>query len=88
VAANLLASAEGREGLGASAGDEAFVQQLYRNALGRDAEDAGLGFWTGLLGRGTSRADVLLSVSDSPEHRALLSDSELVQRASSLFLDG
>ena len=88
VAADLLASAEGREGLGASAGDEAFVQQLYRNALGRDAEDAGLGFWTGLLGRGTSRADVLLSVSDSPEHRALLSDSELVQRASSLFLDG
>ena len=88
VAASLLASPEGRDVFGANASNEAFVQEVYRNALGRDAESAGLSFWTGALGRGTSRGDVLLGISDSAEHKSLLSDFALVQRASDLFLDG
>jgi len=88
VAASLLASSEGQGLIGSGASDEAFVRQLYRNALNRDAEDAGLDFWTGLLGRGTARADVLLGISDSAEHRGLVSDLALVQRANDLFLGG
>lgn len=73
VAADFLASPEGQEYFGAL-GDAAFVQQLYQGAFDREADAEGLGYWTGQLERGTSRAAVLLGVSESPEHKALLPD--------------
>ncbi|MTW06219.1 DUF4214 domain-containing protein, partial [Duganella ginsengisoli] len=54
--------------------DEAFVQTVYRHALGRDAETAGLQYWLGVLGGmdgkpGASRAEVLQNIALSDEHR-------------------
>ncbi len=39
-------------------GDSAFINQLYRNALGREAEPAGLAYWIQSL-QSSSRADVV-----------------------------
>jgi hypothetical protein len=47
-----------------------FVRLLYRNVLGRDADQAGEDYWVGEVDRGAmSRAGVLVSFSESPEHR-------------------
>ncbi len=85
VAANFLASPEGQTRLGV-AGDAAFVQQVYLSALERDAETAGLGFWTGLLAGGTSRGDVLFAISESAEHQALLPDAAVLDQAGRFLL--
>jgi hypothetical protein len=81
LAAGVLASPEWQGRFGSAAtSDSGFVQQVYRNALERDADDADLAFWTGALGRGASRADVLLAISESAEHSALVSDFALASR--------
>ena len=85
VAANFLASAEGQGGLG-GLDDSAFVAQLYRNALNREVEQEGLDYWLDLLDRGVTRGDVLLNISESPEHQLILPDTTLLDRAN-LFLD-
>jgi VCBS repeat-containing protein len=66
VATDMLASSEY---LTANVGqtDMAFVESLYNNALGRDAEQAGLVAWVKALGSGTSRATVAVDISESPE---------------------
>jgi hypothetical protein len=87
LAAGVLASPEWQERFGAdTASDAAFVQQVYRNALERDADAAALDFWTGALNRGTSRADVLVAISEGPEHNALVSDFALASRIGDLLL--
>jgi hypothetical protein len=50
--------------------NQSFVQQLYQNVLGRAGESGGLQFWTGQLGAGESRAQVLVGFSDSMENKA------------------
>lgn len=51
--------------------EEKFVSELYRNVLGREAEVEGFAFWTARLNAGaSSRAEVLLLFSESPEHIA------------------
>jgi Domain of unknown function (DUF4214) len=47
-----------------------YVQQLYRNVLGREADSAGLANWVGQLNTGTSRGTVLIGFSESPEFQA------------------
>ena len=49
--------------------DEAFVNLLYRNVLGREADAGGKTFWTGKLAGGWSRADVVLGFSESREYQ-------------------
>lgn len=44
-----------------------FVEQLYQNVLNRAADAGGLADWVGRLDGGTSRADVVLGFSESPE---------------------
>jgi hypothetical protein len=44
-----------------------FVQQLYRNVLGREADPDGLANWVGQLNDGASRGTVLIGFSESPE---------------------
>ncbi|AWN43497.1 DUF4214 domain-containing protein [Methylobacterium durans] len=57
--------------------NEDFVERLYKNALGRDAEDEGLDYWTGALEAGASRASVATSISQSLEaQRCLVSQIE------------
>ena len=48
----------------ANQSDEQFVQSLYQNAFGRDAEDAGLAFWTNALAHGSTKADLIASFSE------------------------
>jgi hypothetical protein len=52
--------------------DSDFVNLLYHNVLGRDADHAGLVHWTDDLSRGGSRTNVVLSFSESGELKARL----------------
>jgi hypothetical protein len=47
-----------------------YVQQLYRNVLGREADPAGLADWVGQLNGGASRGTILVGFSESPEFQA------------------
>ncbi len=67
VADELMASAEFRAGHG-GLDDAGFVRLLYRNALGRAPDDAGLDGWVGQLGAGAARSAVALAFSESEEH--------------------
>lgn len=50
--------------------DVDYVTTLYRNALHREPEPAGLAFWVARLhGGGETRASVLVGFSESPENR-------------------
>ncbi|KIT15621.1 DUF4214 domain-containing protein [Jannaschia aquimarina] len=50
-----------------SLGDQAFIEQLYLNVLGRAADETGLANWVARLQSGMDRADVLVGFSNSPE---------------------
>ncbi|MBU2994089.1 DUF4214 domain-containing protein [Octadecabacter sp. B2R22] len=50
--------------------NEAFVELLYSNVLGRDADDAGLTRWVGELEAGTERASVIQGFSESTEFKS------------------
>jgi hypothetical protein len=50
------------------------VRRLYHEALGRDADWAGLHHWVSRLHAGTPRADVVAGVWHSVEHAGLLAD--------------
>ena len=53
----------------ASQTNAGFVSLLYANVLGRAPDEAGLQFWTDTMRAGQSRAEVLLSFSESAEHQ-------------------
>ena len=50
--------------------NQQFVTLLYRNVLDREPEAAGLQYHMNRLSNGTSRADVLVGFSESPENQA------------------
>lgn len=47
--------------------DDEFVEQIYQNVLQRSPDAAGLAFWRAQMAAGSSRGQVMLSFSDSPE---------------------
>ncbi|MDQ6697817.1 MAG: DUF4214 domain-containing protein [Actinomycetota bacterium] len=49
--------------------NSAFVQFAYLSVLGRPSDAAGQAHWTSSLNGGTSRAAVMVSLSESAEHR-------------------
>lgn len=49
---------------------EVFVNQLYRNVLHRDADTAGLDYWTDQFNHDLSRSDALIAFSQSAENQA------------------
>jgi hypothetical protein len=51
--------------------DAAFVNQIYLNALGRQAEATGSAFWVNHINTDMSRAEVLLAISSSAEHQQI-----------------
>lgn len=58
--------------------NEAYVDALYVNALGRNADADGLKYWADRLNQGTSQADLAVLLSDSPEsHSVHLAQIEL-----------
>ncbi|MBD0272274.1 MAG: DUF4214 domain-containing protein, partial [Acetobacteraceae bacterium] len=66
VAEGFLASQEFGAVYGAM-DSRGFVEALYRNALGRAADQPGLDHWIGQLDGGVARAAVVLAFSESPE---------------------
>jgi hypothetical protein len=63
-----------------------YVQQLYRNVLGREADDAGLADWVGQLDVGASRGAILVGFSESDEFKRNLSDQVEILRLYFLLL--
>ncbi len=49
--------------------DQQFLDVLYNNVFLREPDAGGLAFWLGELSTGTTRSEVLLFFSDSPEMR-------------------
>ena len=62
-------SAEFRNTYGAL-DSEGFVDLLYRNVLGREADAGGLAGWTARLDGGMSRAEVVIGFAESQEYQA------------------
>ena len=60
-----------------------YVEQLFRNVLGRDGAAQGIEFWVGNLENGVSRAKILENFSESPENvtktAATFADMRLVE---------
>ena len=50
-----------------SVGNDRFVRMAYENVLGRSPDADGLRHWVSVLNRGTSRGEVMLGFSNSPE---------------------
>jgi len=48
--------------------DRMYVEQLFRNVLGRDGAQEGIEFWVGNLEEGVSRAKMLENFAESPEN--------------------
>ncbi len=69
MAAFFVASTEFQNNYGALT-NLGFVQQIYRNVLGREGEAEGVNFWTGQLDAGVTRASILMRFAESPENIA------------------
>ncbi|WP_267355685.1 MULTISPECIES: DUF4214 domain-containing protein [unclassified Methylobacterium] len=82
VANSIVHAAEFQSHLSQLAGgqsDSAFVESLYENALGRQADAGGLQAWTDALAHGTSRTDVAVGIAESTEAQQHL--AALVQQS-------
>ena len=69
ISAAFAGSEEFRSAYGALSNSD-FVQLVYNNVLGRNADGDGLTYWSGQLDEGLSRGRVMLGFSDSPEYRS------------------
>jgi serralysin len=49
---------------------KAFITLLYNNVLGRKPDATGLADWQRAFDQGSSRAEVLIGFSESPENQA------------------
>lgn len=67
-AGNFVASPEFQTTYG-SLDDTRFVNQLYLNVLGRAADADGLAFHLSRLGSGSTRGDIVLGFTESPEYQ-------------------
>jgi hypothetical protein len=47
--------------------DRDYVDSIYANGLGRQADAGGESYWVGTLQSGTGRSDVLAAIAQSPE---------------------
>ncbi|MGC1303143.1 MAG: DUF4214 domain-containing protein, partial [Caulobacteraceae bacterium] len=76
IATAFLASAEAQARYPSTVDNAQFVTDIYENALHRAPDATGLQGWVNELSNGsTTRADVLLSISESPEHQADTADA-------------
>lgn len=88
LAGSLYNSAEGQATFW-SLSNQQFISLLYRTALNREADPAGLAFWTGQLSS-MQRSEVIVAFAESAEHRAVMgepsSGSLWVADAEALFV--
>jgi hypothetical protein len=57
-----------------------YVQQLYRNVLGREADPVGLADWVGRLAGGASRGAILVGFSESDEFKGNIANQVEIVR--------
>ena len=75
VASSFLVSAEFKERYGENVSDSTYVNTLYKNVLGRDADTGGLNYWLGQLNSGAeTRYEVLLGFAESAENKSLFTE--------------
>ena len=75
VAQSFLASDEFTEKYGSNVSDETYVNNLYKNVLGRNADAEGLNYWVGNLSSGLeTRYEALLGFAESAENKTLFSE--------------
>ena len=75
VASSFLGSAEFKERYGENVSDSTYVNTLYKNVLGRDADFTGLNYWLGRLDSGAeTRYEVLLGFAESAENKTLFTE--------------
>lgn len=70
VAEAFVASPEFAARYGEGLADAGYVEALFANVLGRAPDAEGFAFWLDELAAGTSRAEMLLAFSESPENVA------------------
>ncbi len=87
VALSFLASPEFANRYGASPSDPALVDGLYRDTLQRAPDAAGEALYVRALAAGLSRADLLVSFSDSQEHIDLIAQRTAARNAAGFNLD-
>ncbi len=68
IAALFASSPEFSAQYGRNPTDEAIVDALYRNVLGRPGDAGGIDYWLGRRRSGMTVVDLLLSFADSPEN--------------------
>ena len=75
VASSFLGSAEFKQRYGENVSDPTFVNTLYKNVLGREADASGLSYWLGQLSSGAeTRYEALLGFAESAENKTLFSE--------------
>ncbi len=75
VAQSFLGSDEFTEKYGSNVSDETYVNNLYKNVLGREADTEGLNYWVGNLSSGIeTRYEALLGFAESAENKALFTE--------------
>ena len=75
VASSFLVSDEFKERYGENVSDTTYVNNLYQNVLGRDADVGGLNYWLGQLNSGAeTRYEVLLGFAESAENKTLFTE--------------
>ncbi len=52
--------------------NEIFINEVYRQLLGRRADSTGLTLWAGLLDQGTSRTQIVQAIENSAEYRNIV----------------
>lgn len=75
IMTSFVASPEFQARYGATS-DARFVTLLFNNVFGRDPLAAGLNGLTGALATGTSRAEVVRQLAESPEHQGLTAGAQ------------
>ena len=75
ISESFLASNEFAELYGEKISDSIYVNTLYKNVLGRAADNEGLNYWTSQLSSGReTRAEALLGFAESAENKALFTE--------------
>ena len=87
VSLSFLGSAEFANRYGVAPSDAALVTGLYQNTLGRAPEAAGQALYVGALAAGLSRADLVVSFSESQEHINLVAARATARDAAGLYVD-
>ncbi len=55
----------------ATLSNDGFIEQMYQRILNRSADSAGKTYWTGKLGAGTSRGELVANIADSAEAKLI-----------------